>query len=284
MSVFISYSSKDKDFVDKLAIRLVKDRMKVWVDRWEINVGDSLINKIQEALTESSFLLVVLSKNSVQSEWCKKELNSGLIREIESKRVLILPVVIDDCNIPVFLKEKKYANFQNDFDSGYRELIIPLSSLFSEYMGQDKGLESDTDFALDWGLTPEGEYYFNIDSVVNYKHKPFCILSQTFFYGNDVATQRWLDQSKIGLGWVMKETIVKMCVTNKYIMDMHVLLRNDKPHFETLTIVDPSIGVQFQMDIRVRILGMDTGKDTLFEYAHIFHVLDNSRKEHKGPK
>jgi len=68
MSVFISYSSKDKDFVDNLAIRLVKDRIKVWVDRWEINVGDSLIEKIQTALTESSFLIVVLSKDSVQSE------------------------------------------------------------------------------------------------------------------------------------------------------------------------------------------------------------------------
>ncbi|HTF19706.1 MAG TPA: toll/interleukin-1 receptor domain-containing protein [Chryseolinea sp.] len=279
MSVFISYSSKDKDFVDKLGIRLVTDRIKVWVDRWEINVGDSLINKIQDALGESSFLLVVLSNSFVQSEWCKKELNSGLIREIESKRVIILPVVIDDCQIPVFLKEKKYADFRKNFESGYKELIVPLASLFSEYMGRDTDSESNTDFALDWGITSKGSYNFNVDSVVTFKNKPFCILSQTSFFGNAAATKRWIDQSKAGLGWMMKEVIVGMCANNKYIMDMHVMLRNDKPHVETITIGDPAAGVAFEMDIRVRILGMDTGKETLFGYPHIFHVLDSTKSE-----
>lgn len=124
MGVFISYSSKDKEFVDKLAIRLVKDRIKVWVDRWEINVGDSLIDKIQKGLTDSSFLIVVLSKHSVESEWCRRELNSGLIREIENKRVVILPIVVDDCERPMFLREKKYADFKMDFETGYNDLIV----------------------------------------------------------------------------------------------------------------------------------------------------------------
>ncbi len=51
-------------------------------DRWELNVGDSLIERIQSALTSAGAILVILSANSVASEWCKKELNVGLIREL----------------------------------------------------------------------------------------------------------------------------------------------------------------------------------------------------------
>jgi len=36
MSIFISYSHKEKDFVDKLALILVEKRLKVFVDRWEM--------------------------------------------------------------------------------------------------------------------------------------------------------------------------------------------------------------------------------------------------------
>ena len=47
--IFISYSHKVKDFVDKLALILVDKRIKVFIDRWEMKLGDSITNKIQDA-------------------------------------------------------------------------------------------------------------------------------------------------------------------------------------------------------------------------------------------
>ena len=86
MPIFISYSHADKTFVNKLATHLVRHNAHVWIDSWELNVGDSLIQRIQQAIQESSALLVVLSKASVQSEWCKKELSAGLVRELKKKK------------------------------------------------------------------------------------------------------------------------------------------------------------------------------------------------------
>lgn len=115
MPIFISYSHVDKAFVDKLAASLVEHDAHVWVDTWELNVGDSILNRVQEAIQDSSALLIVLSKASVASEWCKKELSAGLMRELDEKRVVVLPVLIEDCEIPVFLREKMYADFRKDF-------------------------------------------------------------------------------------------------------------------------------------------------------------------------
>ena len=88
MPIFISYSHENQDKVEKIAAHLVKDRANIWIDEWELNVGDSILNKIQEAIETSAALLIVLSKASVKSEWCKKELTAGLMRELSQKEVI----------------------------------------------------------------------------------------------------------------------------------------------------------------------------------------------------
>src|SRR6266481_551265 len=97
MPIFISYSHRDTEFVDRLSAQLVLHKARVWVDRWELNVGDSLIDRVQSALQTATALVVVLSKGSVESEWCRKEFSAGLLRELEERRVVVLPVLIEDC-------------------------------------------------------------------------------------------------------------------------------------------------------------------------------------------
>lgn len=67
LSIFISYSHEDKDFVSSLARNLVFARHNVWIDTWELNAGDSLVDKIQNAIVESDAILIVLSNASLKS-------------------------------------------------------------------------------------------------------------------------------------------------------------------------------------------------------------------------
>src|ERR1700730_6727033 len=122
MPIFISYSHDDADFVETLARQLVRHKLYIWLDKWELNVGDSLIQKIQGALHHTPGLIVALSKASVHSEWCKKALEGGLIRELEEKRVVVFPVVKDDCELPLFLRGKLFADFRKDCDRGFKSL------------------------------------------------------------------------------------------------------------------------------------------------------------------
>jgi len=92
-------------------------------------VGDSILNRVQEAIQSSSALLIILSKASVASEWCKKELNAGLMRELDEKKVIVLPVLVEDCEIPVFLREKLYADFRKDFKSGLQALVDAVAKV-----------------------------------------------------------------------------------------------------------------------------------------------------------
>ena len=110
-SIFLSHTCADKDFVWRLASDLKKAGAKVWVDDAEIMIGDSLIQKIQAAISEMDYLGVVLSPEAVSSGWVKKELEIALTQEIENHRVKVLPIKYKDCELPPFLAAKLYADF-----------------------------------------------------------------------------------------------------------------------------------------------------------------------------
>ncbi|RLJ73668.1 toll/interleukin-1 receptor domain-containing protein [Pedobacter alluvionis] len=280
MSVFISYSSKDREFVDKLAFSLVAKRIKIWLDKWEMHPGDSLIDKIQEGLTESGYLLVVLSKHSVESEWCRKELNSGLMREIEEKKAHVIPVVIDDCKVPLFLREKLYADFRTDFDAGLAELMRPLSALFSEHMGRNVGKDTITDYAINWG-TKNNHYHLAVDLITWYIKEQKSILVQLTLDGNAAATERYNQQVASGLPFVMKEINIGMMKESE-IYGLRMLLETDKTYFNQIEMGDSASGISFMVGIRALQMGVDNDKNLLLDLSDYLDMLyDGSRQRVK---
>src|SRR5579872_188580 len=129
VGVFVCHSSVDKPFARKLAIALAGAGFKVWIDEAEIRVGDSLIAKIESGVTGATHLVAVISSASLSSRWCQEELRMALARQIGGKNITVLPVVVDDCEPPGFLQEKKYADFRNfrQFEESVKELSAALA-------------------------------------------------------------------------------------------------------------------------------------------------------------
>jgi len=84
-SVFLRYSSNDKLFARKLATELKNQGIKVLIDESEIKVGVSVVDKIREAIDSSDYLAVILSPQSVDSKWLKKEVETAMERETRKK-------------------------------------------------------------------------------------------------------------------------------------------------------------------------------------------------------
>lgn len=112
--IFLSHTSKDKPFVRKLAADLRNNGHTVWIDEAEINIGDSLIGKIREGLDSVDYVAVVLSKASIESEWVKKELEIASNKELKEKRVVVLPLIIENIDMPGFLEGKLYGDFSDE--------------------------------------------------------------------------------------------------------------------------------------------------------------------------
>jgi hypothetical protein len=128
--LFVSYSSKDKPFVERLAADLNRHKVKIWVDALEMQIGDSLNKKIQHGISNSGWLGIVLSPDSVASPWVEKELNAALELELERQSVFVLPLLYRECKIPLFLRDKVYADFRNSYEAGLEALLRKLRPAF----------------------------------------------------------------------------------------------------------------------------------------------------------
>lgn len=126
-SIFLCHNSKDKYFVRKLKDDLKKDGILVWFDEDEMKVGDSLIEKISAGISNMDYLGAILSINSVDSEWVKKEIAIAMSREIEGRKIKVLPILFEKCNIPIFLCDKIYADFTYTYLEGYKALLKVLA-------------------------------------------------------------------------------------------------------------------------------------------------------------
>jgi len=110
VGMFLSHSWQDKAFTRKLASGLQAHGIRVWLDEAEMLPGDSLIKKLERAIRDMDYLCVVLSPDSVESEWVQREVEIALHEEIEGKMIKVIPLLYKKCDIPPFLHNKIYAD------------------------------------------------------------------------------------------------------------------------------------------------------------------------------
>lgn len=129
-TVFISHASEDKErFVLQFARKLREHGVNAWVDVWEMLPGDSLVDKIfDEGIKNAQAMIVVLSNQSIEKRWVREELNLGFINRL-SGRCKIIPVVIDDCDIPEALRSTIWQKIP-DLDSYETEFSRILDAIY----------------------------------------------------------------------------------------------------------------------------------------------------------
>jgi len=278
MPVFISYSHQDCEFATRLAAQLVKHKAQVWIDQWELHVGDSIIDRIERAIEGASALLVVLSKASVGSEWCKKEISSGLLRELEARRVIVLPVLLDDCKIPLFLRGKLYADFRTDFDKGLRAVLEAIARVTSESLGRLEEPEWHVDWAIDWGIVHDS-FVMRVTLIEQAEDQPYSALTEIQIIANHPATTRYLAFAKHDLDWVERAAIVNMLVESSHDKDIRVVLEDSHPKSKEIQLRDPKLGTSYRVVITARRLGEDTGRDILLDLGgQLRRIRDTQRR------
>jgi hypothetical protein len=283
MPVFISSSHADELIVNKLAAHLVKHNANVWVDTWELSVGESIVNRVQEAIQESSALLVILSKTSVESEWCKKELSAGLMRELDEKRVVVLPVLVEDCEIPMFLREKMYADLRTDFNRGLHRILDAIAKITNAYQGRLEGDDGHIDWAEDWGFN-NGLFHLRFTIVESFKSLPMTFLTQIYVFCNEVATNRYKQYEAAGIDWIGRAVIAEFLFDLGEKDNFHLILDSQFTQKFEAKIGDPKINLEIDVNIESRKLGQDNGKDQVINLSgYLLGIREYVRSVSRNP-
>lgn len=96
--IFVSYAHKDKQAVYDIIARLQKKGARIWYDKG-IRAGDDWPDEIGKHLIASSAVVVMLSANSINSKYVRREINVA-----DDSSMKIIPVLLDDSKLPTGVK------------------------------------------------------------------------------------------------------------------------------------------------------------------------------------
>jgi len=125
-SCFISYSSPDQNFVERLYSDLQNEDIRCWYAAEDLKIGEEIRTRIDESIRMHDKLLLVLSEQSIKSQWVEQEVETALAKEREQSRMVLFPIRLDDAVMgiptgwPAFIKNtRNIGDFRNweDHDS-----------------------------------------------------------------------------------------------------------------------------------------------------------------------
>jgi len=129
-SCFISYSHKDENFAKRLYADMQSEGIRCWYAPEDLKIGDKIRPRIDEAIRLHEKLLIILSENSVESEWVEHEVETAIAKEAKEKRTVLFPIKLDDKVL--------------DIDAGWASLIKNIRHIgdFSRWKDHDKYSEA----------------------------------------------------------------------------------------------------------------------------------------------
>ena len=95
-SCFISYSTKDQEFAERLHSRMRQAELRVWFAPEDMKGGDYFFEQIERAIQLHDRLLLVLSEDSIQSKWVEREIRKARKVERAEKRRKLFPIRLVD--------------------------------------------------------------------------------------------------------------------------------------------------------------------------------------------
>ena len=138
-SCFISYSTKDQEFSDRLHADLQNKGVRCWFAPHDLKIGDKFQEEIERSIRLYEKLLIILSENSVNSPWVEREVQAAIEKEHRSPGDTVLfPIRLDDAvmhsdrawaadirrtrHIGDFRKWKEHDSLKNAFERLIRDL------------------------------------------------------------------------------------------------------------------------------------------------------------------
>ena len=124
IKVFISHSQRDKQWVREFAEILETSGINVWLDDFEIAVGEPIADKLTEALRSSDSLVFVFGTQSTQTPWLFFEL--GMALSLGKRVIAVVGRDVAVKELPEPIRERRYLVMESPQETA-REVAEALT-------------------------------------------------------------------------------------------------------------------------------------------------------------
>ena len=123
-SAFISFSYKDKLFAHRLHNDLLMNGVRVWFAPEDLKIGAPIEDSIDQAIRVYDKFIIVLSENSIERAWVRKEFAKAIEKEKQHGKTVLFPIRLDDS---VFETSEQWAyDIRKRHIGDFRNWLNPL--------------------------------------------------------------------------------------------------------------------------------------------------------------
>ena len=134
---FLSHNRQDKPVALALGEKLKADGLAVWLDDWNIKPGQNISIEVERGLKASRIILLLMSDAALKSGWVSLERSIVLFPDPTNENCRLIPVLLEDCEVPDELKVFKYIDWRKRSPDTYTQ----IRDVCTPRVNQD-GLES----------------------------------------------------------------------------------------------------------------------------------------------
>jgi len=127
--IFLSYSLHDRDKALQIAERLKSTGLEVVTDYKTLSYDRNVFDEIKYLFESSDFVLVLLSKSLFQSSIFKFEYTQEFFINARQRKITLIPVLIEKCDIPSDFLEFEIFNLTTDFEKGIDKLTHRIRTI-----------------------------------------------------------------------------------------------------------------------------------------------------------
>ena len=124
--VFISYSGRDSQIAYRIAEILQRENIDVIFDYKDIGAGENIFEQIRYMYESSETVIILLSQSLFSSSYFTYEFPKYFFEEARKRKITIIPVLVEKCQIPSDFLEYEIVNLTNDFAKGIQNIIRKL--------------------------------------------------------------------------------------------------------------------------------------------------------------
>jgi hypothetical protein len=148
--LFLSHAHADKGFVDDIDNWLTRvSGFSVWYDARELPASSFVASSLSEAVSKCTGMIIILSKSSVGSGWVELEANAALSERASDPGFKVVPILIEDCEIPQMLNSTKYLDLRAR-KLEYLSCLELIKSVYGKRFSSSKFVSRDVYVSCGW--------------------------------------------------------------------------------------------------------------------------------------
>ncbi|MCX4974821.1 tetratricopeptide repeat protein [Streptomyces sp. NBC_00620] len=120
---FVSYAHEDEPWAKALAENLVRLRLHVWLDQWELVGGQLVALRLQDGLAGAGAVVPVVSRHWTESGWCGEEFAAAMAKAVAGGQ-RVIPVLLGEVELPPFIASRLYFDFRRVASPSQYETLV----------------------------------------------------------------------------------------------------------------------------------------------------------------